>query len=375
VRFLPTFSATNLVVAGVVVALFGGFLLIVEQQGSVPGAARGDAGSFSPTGSLALPRTFHSATLLPDSRVLIVGGTIAPGQNSRTAEVWDPGTGAFSPTGSLARPRSEHSATLLPDGRVLVAGGGDRHDVELWDPSTGRFSPAGSHDMDWAGSATLLADGRVLVMGGVYSGGTDRWNNDESLPSAEVWDPATSTFSPTGLVFGGDEVDRPEFDHFIGATLLADGRVLIFGVPDPCDEGEPDDSVPAFVPDRFCIASAEIWDPATGTFSPAGSLPRRDSGITPSFYSVTALADGRALIAGGCGHFDVCADYFPSAEVWDPDTQSFGPAGSLSVTRLGHTATLLNDGRVLVIGGWSPDADADNEEIRASAEVWEPSDR
>ena len=129
------------------------------------------------------------------------------------------------------------------------------------------------------------------------------------------------------------------------ATLLPDGRVLVVG-------GDP--------------KSAEVWDPARGTFSPAGSPPETGYGT-----STTALSDGRVLIVGGCIGDQGCERLLASAEVWDPETESFSPAGEMAVTRWSHTATALPDGRVLVVGGW----EEDGVNVRASAEVWEPGDR
>jgi Galactose oxidase, central domain len=83
------------------------------------------SGLFSPTGSMATPRSFHTATSLPDGRVLVTGGHQFNASNSavETAEVYDPGTGSFMPVGSMSVAREGHTATLLSDGRVLVAGG------------------------------------------------------------------------------------------------------------------------------------------------------------------------------------------------------------------------------------------------------------
>ena len=116
-----------------------------------------------------------------------------------------------------------------------------------------------------------------------------------------------------------------------------------------------------------CITLAEVWDPATSTFSPAGSIP----GANRERFTATALADGGALIAGGCSDYDGCAAIFDSAEVWDPDTETFDPTGSLAVARRTHTATALPDGRVLVVGGSEDDLSG----LLGSAEVWEPGDR
>jgi WD40 repeat protein len=386
-RFQSMFSATKFVVAGAIVALFGGFLLaggLTQPSEEVaPAATSAGPGTFSPTGSLAQPRAEHSATLLPDGRVLVVGGfDVREEDNTSTAEIWDPDTDTFGPTGSLAHPRAGHTATLLPDGRVLVVGGWGDEDTEdfvfaeVWDPSTGAFSPAGSIAMGWADSATLLPDGRVLVVGSlevkVWDPATSTFSPADSLlvgdqrataladgrvliisdedpygnaypASAEVWDPVTDTFSPAGSSALG---------RIRSYTLLADGRVLFLGDASTSDED---------------MMSAEVWDPATSTFSPSGSFPGAYRGMN----TVTALADGRALIAGGCRFRNICLEHFDSAEVWDPATETFGPTGSPAVTRMRHTATALPDGRVLVVGGWEY---ANEGTVRASAEVWEPSD-
>ena len=141
----------------------------------------------------------------------------APPPPSHLSEVWDPATGTFSPAGSLTEARSIHTATLLTDGRVLLVGGwgtGPLASAEVWDPATGTFSATGSLAEDRGGhGATLLADGRVLAVGGDGSAG--------SLASAEVWDPATGTFSATG------SLTEARSNHT--ATLLPDGRVLVVG--------------------------------------------------------------------------------------------------------------------------------------------------
>jgi hypothetical protein len=281
-------------------------------------------GTFSPTGSMGTGRAFFTATLLPDGRVLVAGGGPAqygphPGPDLATAELYDPKTGTFSPTGSMGIPRQDHTATLLRDGRVLIAGGNDHGDhavasAELYDPKTGTFSPTGS--MATARgyqTATLLADGRVLVAGGDPCG----WAQCNFLASAELYDPKTGKFSATGSMAS----DR----GFHTATLLADGRVLIAGG----DAG-----------------TAELYDPTTGTFSPTGSMT-----TARPYTTATRLNDGRVLFAGGGGDYTDRA-FLASAEIFDPKTGTFSLTGSMSAARTWGQANLLENGRVLVTGGY-----------------------
>lgn len=189
--------------------------------------------TFGPTGSLAEARAQHTATLLADGRVLVVGGrgsTLSTGTLS-TAEVWDPATGTFSSTGSLDGARAEHAAVLLPEGQVLIAGGYDAgwdlvDRLETWDSATGEFSRAAS--LLGGATATLLPDGRVLAMGG---------------QGAEVWDPTADAVSPAGMLLEARSV--------VGATTLTDGRVLVVG-------GWGEDEV---------LSSAEVWGPTPSAAS------------------------------------------------------------------------------------------------------------
>ncbi len=180
-------------------------------------------GTFSRTGSMSAIRDHHTATLLQDGRVLVVGGGGEGYASQTSAELYDPANGSFSRTGSLKTGRWLHTATLLPDGRVLVAGGRSPKDTtyasaELYNPGTGRFTSTGSMKASrQQQTATLLPDGRVLIAGGLQQSAST-W---DQLSSTELYDPGTGAFSPAGSM--GDARAHGT------ATLLGDGRVLIAG--------------------------------------------------------------------------------------------------------------------------------------------------
>ena len=273
---------------------------------------------FNLTGSMAVPRSSgHTATLLPNGKVLVAG---LPDKGSINAEVYDPVAGTFSSTGDMVDGRSTHSATLLNNGMVLLTGGWHFQELstaELYDPNTGTFSStAGLMTTARAEhSSTLLNNGQVLLVGGLDGSGNP-------LRTAELYDPATGTFSPTGSM----AVERKEHT----ATLLNDGTVLIVG-------GAVAITQESTVPD------AELYDPATGTFSPTGNMTS-----ARSQHAATLLSDGKVLISGGIDG----VGYLATAELFDPATQSFtATTGVMGAARSYHTATLLPDGTVLIAGG------------------------
>ncbi len=269
-------------------------------------------------------RAAHTATLLPDGRVLLTGGFAGNEQALNSTELFDPVAQTFSPAPTLAVGRMSHSATLLPDGRVLIAGGfnGDYlASAEIYDPQTNSFTSAGSMLTGRSGHvAVLLNDGKVLVAGGTGEG----WS---FLQSAEIYDPQTNTFSATGAM------SVPRESHT--ATLLTDGSVLITGG----HQGR-----------RSAIelyASAELYEPASGTFTLTGSMS-----VKRHKHDAVRLADGRVLITGGADERDAGGVY-DSTEIFDPSTGEFSDSDTLNSSRYKHygTSLLLSNGQAALFGG------------------------
>ena len=251
--------------------------------------------------------------------------SVADPSKSATAVVSVVASG-FAITGSMHSARSGHSATLLKDGKVLIVGGGDGT-AELFDPTNGTFTLTGSPVTRRLGAtATLLADGKVLIAGGLgLTAGSD--GHLIRLNSAEIFDPATGTFTATGSMIQARRLHT--------ATLLEDGRVLVAG---------------GYF-DAICTtASAELFDPTTGTFSSAGfMLTERVN------HTATLLKSGEVLLAGGSnGRAPDSSDDPPwdplFVELYEPGPGNFQAGSDMSTTRIGHAAVRLLDGKVLMLG-------------------------
>jgi len=279
-------------------------------------------GSVGPGAPMLSPRSGHSATLLPDGKVLIAGGMRRNQDFYRSAELYDPATGKFSQTGEMSIGRVGHAAVLLRSGKVLIAGGWIGHAVtdsaELYDPSTGKFAVIGKMTRKRGRpSATLLQNGDVLI-----DGGADRPDAAGGAATAELFHAATQTFERVGPMHSA------RISHT--SILLRDGRVLIAG-----GRGET------------VTASAELYDPKTKRFSETGSM-------LSARYKQTAglLPDGRVLIAGGSNDHD-WSGRLSSAEIYDPRTEKFTATSLLNNGRfkLPDEAVPLASGQLVIAGG------------------------
>jgi hypothetical protein len=308
--------------------LLGTGLLLVQPCSA-------DSDVFIVTGSLATPRLQHSATLLPNGKVLVAGGFDSSFSTVLTsAELYDPASETWTPTGDMHNPRTDFTAILLPNGKVFVdwavgpTSQVSKNVVELYDPATGTWTETDFHGPANE-TATLLPNGKVLLAGGQ--------GNPNVSGSAQLYDPASGTVAATGSLVTARAWHT--------ATLLANGKVLVIGGA----TGESNISGP--------LTSAELYDPASGIWTATGSLPAVRYNPT-----ATLLPDGKVLIAGGSNS----SGFLASAELYDPASGTWTATGSLSSGRSGHSATLLPNGKVLLAGG------SNSSGFVASSELYDP---
>ena len=299
---------------------------------------------------MGIARNGFTATTLSNGKVLVAGG-YAGGVGLASAELYDPASGTWEVTGSLATGRGGHTATLLPDGKVLVVGGtrytlmsSDIGSAELYDPASGTWTTTGVWGPGAGHAAVLLPNGQVLVVGGfvrtILGGGSTHGG-------AALFDPANGTWTTTGSLATGRSGHT--------ATLLPNGKVLVAGGTN---------SVFGF-PNLGILASAELYDPTSGTWTPTGNLT-----AARSAHGATLLPDGKVLVAGGLSDPPQGVPVaLATAELYDPVSETWLATGSLGAARYFHTMTLLPSGQVLVAGGFYS---YDRTNSRASAELYHP---
>jgi len=246
-----------------------------------------DPTGWESAGALLVGRALATATVLDDGRVLVVGGEDDAYAMIASVETYDPETGEIADTAPLPEPRSHHTATLLGNGRVLVAGGGQGSEISL---------P----------------------------------NGEGALASAWLYEPDTSTWIPTGTMSEARAGHR--------AVLLEDGRVLVVGggnqVGYSCAQIHPDCTV------ADSLASAEIYDPETGSWAVTAPLAQPRIGFDLRRFGAGVVASGGAADNEG----------LESVEIFDVQTGAWASGPALDGQRLYHAAAVL-DGKLVVAGG------------------------
>jgi len=300
---------------------------------------------------MSVERFGHTATRLLDGMVLLVGGYRAGfAQVLDSAEVFDPATETFRRLDSrLEHGRAVHTATLLPDGRVLLAGGTDGVDamnsLEVYDPDTRQFTEADSVLVrERYGHQAVLVEDRIILFGG--------FDGYEALPYA-------AAISVDGLevtdIIGAHSRETRMLVGRLNPTVtaLADGAWLIAGgFTGPLESGTE-------------TAEVEIFDPAVSPFFFAGnSLLQPRSG-----HRAARLSDGRVLVTGGIQSDEQLI--LDQAELYDPLTGAFSATGSLITARTVPEINVLPDGRILVAGG-NTSIDTYLPEPASTAELYDP---
>lgn len=341
------------------------------------------------TGALQVARRNHTATLLQDGRVLVVGGELEDNSMIDAVEIFDPTTATWSVLGPLPASRSNHTATLLQNGSVLVVGGGKSSLIGvpspdevmntclLFDPKTGNFSVTAPLAIPRSGHrAALLDDGKVLVVGGGANtafgpcGSVPNCTVANALASAEIYDPATGQWTSTApmaqarlsftltrltsgelLAVGGasgiESLKTAEIFHpdkglwmsalpletqdrlFHSAALLGSGHVLVAG-------GKKSNTSP--------LATAEIFDPATSGWTQTAKLSE-----VRTAAAMLGLPTGRVIMVGG--YDQLAQKVLKLAEIFDEGAATWTAIAPMAKARVWHSVTALADGRLLVAGG------------------------
>lgn len=289
-----------------------------------------------------IARSDHATVTLPDGTLLVVGGRSTGIAANVTAEQYDPAVFSHAPVGNLSLGRLDPQVVVEPQAAsgelaALSFGGAAQEPipgagtaVERWNSQHLGWSILGNLSANRTRhTATRLSDGRVLVLGG------DATGSDPARLAGEMWTDTGSRATSGGVA-----------THRVGhtATLLAGDTVLVVGGVDAVT--------------RQPLATAEMFDPVTETMSPAGSLS-----VARSSHAAIALGDGRVLVIGGTDGISTLR----SCEVWDPKTQMFSPTGNLTQAVSEVRALLVGSGEVLVVGGQTGTRGAS-----ATMQAWSP---
>lgn len=283
----------------------------------------GEGGASQGAGPLAAARYAHTAILLQDGKVLVAGGrSVASALAS--VEIFDPATKSWSSAGSMAAARYQHGMARLRNGKVLVIGGYGSNGAplascELFDPATGQWSATGAlHEARGALAPVALPSGNVLAIGGETTGGARLSDSEEYHTLSGTWRKVESTFSSSSWLEASGRT----------AVLFPTGRVAVIG-------GTVDGTLPKY--------DGAFMQHYVGSASPTAPCP-----TTAQERSSIVLPDGRALLAGGA---DAGGAAVSAADIYDQHSQTWSAASSMTAPRKDHVLALLNDGRVMAIGG------------------------
>ncbi len=302
--------------------------------------------NFVATGPMNWPRAHFVAADLSAGKTLVAGGDDAQGRPIASAELYDPATGIFSATGPMTVARAGHTATVISgcgcaaDGEILIAGGSSGGatvpiaSAELYNPATGTFTPTGAMNQARAWqTASLIASGNlagdILVAGGVGAKAT-------ALASAELYDPRTGVFTETTPMATARAYHTATWlDPAVVKGEFA-GQILVAGGWNGETVGD----------------SAELFDPAGQTFIPAGTMT-----AARAYQSALLMSNGQVLIAGGQGPSD---EALASAEIYDPAKENFAATAPMRSVHVGAVASTLASGSALIAGGRSGNAEVYN---------------
>jgi hypothetical protein len=280
--------------------------------------------SWSSTQAMATARALHS-TLNNNIGILAAGGLSVNGGVTKTAEMYNVSTLTWAATGSMATARYRHSGNFLFDGRLLVAGGyttfnaNPTNTAERYDPNTGKWTATANLATARAShTGTVLNTGEVLITGGSLASGA-------VTASVEIFNN-----NGNGAFRAGPALAQKRAFHAAAGPSL-NGKVTITGGYDGTNS----------------LASTELYDPTANSFSSGGNMA-----VSRWRHTAVMTPLDTVLVAGGWNTTGGTNYVTPSAELFDPNTVTWHRTADMVQQRRQHTATPLQTGSILVVGGF-----------------------